>query len=293
MGISEMKETTDWEELRLFLAVARSEGLAGGARQIGLSAPTLGRRMNELERRLDRRLFERSQTGYALTDDGRELYRQALEMELAAGSIERWRVRNARRVVRISAGSWTSRFIARNVVALWQGDDDIGIELVTTHARVDIGHRRADIGVRNRATDDPRLAGRRLQDVAHCVYRGRSAADAELPWVGVSGDAAITQSARWVSARTLDGAVFVCSDARVVLDLVRSGAAQAVLPCFVGDVEEALVRAGEPVAELRGEQWLALNDQARRELPVRKVIDRLAALLEAHRALFEGERPRS
>jgi len=50
---------------------------------------------------------------------------------------------------------------------------------------------QADLGIRNRAPDEARLAGRRLQDVAHCVYRGRDSGDEDLPWVRVTGDAAI------------------------------------------------------------------------------------------------------
>jgi hypothetical protein len=52
-----------------------------------------------------------------------------------------------------------------------------------------------------------------------------------------------------------------------------------------------VARVGEPVAELRDEQWLALNDQARHEPAVRTVIDRLATLLASYRPLFAGERP--
>jgi DNA-binding transcriptional LysR family regulator len=286
-----MKDPVEWDELRLFLAVARAEGLAGGARQTGVSAPTLGRRMSALERRLDRRLFDRKQTGYGLTDAGRELYGQALEMELAAGAIERWRARNARRIVRISAGSWTSRFLARHIGRLCRPDEAIGIELATAHARLDIGHRAADIGIRSRPAD-ARVAGRRIQNVSFCVYRGRAVpADEDLGWIGVIGDAAITASARWVGAHHGDRIALSCSDARAVVDFLHAGAGQAVLPCFVGDEDRELVRVGDPIAELGGEQWLALNDQARREPAVRTVIDRLVAVLKEHRALFEGERP--
>lgn len=283
----------DWDEIRLFLEVARAEGLSGAARRTGISAPTLGRRMNALEEGTGARLFERRQTGYGLTESGQALYRRAIEMESAAGEIERWRTLNARRVVRISAGSWTTRFIARRIDRLWPGEENLGIELITAHARADIGHRQADIGIRNRAPDDARLAGRRLQDVAHAVYRARAGAGSrdDLPWIAVTGDAAITPSARWVRANHLDRTVLTCSDARVVLDLVRTGAGQAVLPCFVGDEESNLVRDGNPVGELRSEQWLVLHGETRHEPAVRTVIDRLAALQESERALFVGERP--
>lgn len=292
MSVSSMKEAPAWDDLRLFLAVARGEGLSAAARHTGVSAPTLGRRITHLEQRLDRKLFDRKQTGYALTADGRELYRQVLDLESAAAAIDEWRDRNARRIVRISAGSWTSRFLALNIAALWNPAEPIGIDLATAHAHVDIGHRQADIGIRNRAPDEARLAGRRVQDVAHCVYRGRgSPSAADLSWIRVTGDAAVTPSARWVSAFGSGGNALTCSDARVVVDLLRAGAGKAVLPCFVGDSETDLVRIGDPVPELLGEQWLVLNDQSRHEPAVRTVIDRLTALLPAHRALFEGERP--
>jgi DNA-binding transcriptional LysR family regulator len=155
MSVSNLKEAVDWESLRLFLAVARASGLAGAARQTGISAPTLGRRMTALERRIKQRLFERRQTGYELTAAGRELYRQAQEMEAAAAGIERWRSgKGERRAVRIAAGAWTSRFLAQHIGRLWRPDDPMTLEFLTSAARLDIARREADIGIRNRAPDE-------------------------------------------------------------------------------------------------------------------------------------------
>ena len=63
----------DWNDLRLFLAVAREGGLSPAARAAGSSPATLARRMLALERRLGRELFVRHERGYALTDGGRAL----------------------------------------------------------------------------------------------------------------------------------------------------------------------------------------------------------------------------
>ena len=175
MSISEMKSRFDWEELRVFLAVARASGLSGAARLTGVSAPTLGRRMTALERRLNQKLFDRKQTGYALTEAGRELYEHAREMEAVATGIERWLDgRGERRVVRISAGAWTSRFLALHLDRLWRPDDPMMLEFLTAAARLDIARRQADIGIRNRAPEEPRLSGRRINDVAYAVYRSRA-----------------------------------------------------------------------------------------------------------------------
>ena len=282
-----MKHPVDWEELRLFLAVARGAGLNAAARQTGASAPTLGRRMTALERSLDRQLFTRSQSGYELTEAGQTLYQYAQEMEAAARGIDRWRDETPRRLVRISAGSWTSRFLALHMDELWAGDAATAIELSTAHQRVDIQHRQADIGVRNRAPAEPRLAGRKTNDIAYALYRARGRAG-DLPWVAVVGEAAITPPARWVDRNFARLAPITCSDPRAILDCVAAGVGQAVLPCFVGDAEPGLERDGGILAEVRDEQWLVLNEQARHEPAVRGVIDRLAALLQAHRALFSG-----
>jgi DNA-binding transcriptional LysR family regulator len=282
-----MKRPIDWDELRLFLAVARSAGLNAAARQTGVSAPTLGRRVAALERSLGRQLFVRSQTGYELTEAGQALYRYAQEMESAAVGIERWRDERPRRLVRISAGSWTSRFLARHMDELWAGDPSLAIELSTAHQRVDLQHRAADIGIRNRAPQEPYLAGRKTNDVAYAIYRanGRSGG---LPWIAVTGEASITPTAQWVARNFSALAHITCSDPRAVLDCVAAGAGQAVLPCFAGDGEPGVERVGNPIDELREEQWLVLNEQARHEPPVRAVIDRLADLLQRHRPLFAG-----
>jgi len=47
----------DWNELKFFLAVARSGGLSGAAAVLGTSASTVSRHIDALERRTGRKLF--------------------------------------------------------------------------------------------------------------------------------------------------------------------------------------------------------------------------------------------
>ncbi len=293
MPISGMKGRLDWEELRVFLAVAKASGLSGAARLTGISAPTLGRRMTTLERELNQKLFDRKPSGYVLTEAGRELYAHALEMEAVATGIERWRDGHAeRRVVRISAGAWTSRFLALHIGRLIRPGEGLALDFLTAAARLDIARRQADIGIRNRAPEEARLSGRRINDVAYAIYRSRDADESGEPaWIGCIGDGGITPGARWVAARHTDAIVVNCTDPRMVVDILHAGTGQAVLPCFVGDSFPALRRSGGVIAELAEEQWLVLNDAERHEPPVRRVIDRIAALLMEHRALFRGDRP--
>ncbi len=293
MTISGMKGPLDWNEVRAFLAVARASGLSGAARLTGVSAPTLGRQMTALERQLNQKLFHRKASGYALTEAGQELYERAREMEAVATGIERWRDGHGeRRVVRISAGAWTSRFLALHIDRLWRPDDPMTLEFLTAAARLDIARRQADIGIRNRAPEEARLTGRRINDVTYAVYRSRQAGeDAGTRWIGVIGDGGLTPSARWILAHHGDAVFITCTDPRMVVDILRAGSGQAVLPCFVGDAFPELRRAGGMIDELAEGQWLVLNEAERRQPAVRLAIDRIAALLREHRALFRGDRP--
>ena len=295
MAISEMKSRLDWEELRVFLAVARASGLSGAARLTGVSAPTLGRRMTALERQLNQKLFDRKPSGYALTEAGRELYEHAREMEAVATGIERWRDGHGDAAGGAHLGRRLDQPVPRAPPrpAMAARTTRSTLEFLTAAARLDIARRQADIGIRNRAPEEARLSGRRINDVAYAIYRSRDAdEDGETPWIGVIGDGGLTPSARAgsppVTARTI---VLNCTDPRMVVDILHAGTGQAVLPCFVGDSFPGLRRAGGLIEELAEEQWMVLNDTERHQPAVRLVIDRIAALLKEHRALFRGDRP--
>jgi len=164
-----------WDDLRLFLAVARHGGLTGAANEQGSSPATVGRRMLALEQAIGRPLFLRRQTGYTLTDDGRLLLGRAQAMDVGARDIADWLEADGRRsVVRISAGTWTAYFLATNFARLWRPQDRFRIAFKTTEARLDIAHREVEIGVRNAQPDSPNLAARRTVEVAYAPFRARS-----------------------------------------------------------------------------------------------------------------------
>ena len=281
-----------WDDLKLFLHVARLGGLSHARRTTGLSAATLGRRVAALERQIGRPLFHRAQTGYRLTAAGEEMLAQAEEVEAAMHRLGRWREGEAgQRVVRVSAGTWTTAFLSRHIGELWSVDDPFRIEFVTAYAKIDIGRRNADIGVRSDRPTEAGLAGRRVGEVAHALYAGRNLVNGVRAglFVGVTGDAAAIRSARWLMAHHGDRIGVSGNDVRSVRDLVAAGAGLSVFPCFAGDSDPQLVRVAPPIAELRTEQWLAMHHEERHYEPVRTVVDRVTALLQANAALFRGD----
>lgn len=284
-----------WDDLRLFLDVARLGGLSAATSTTGLSAATLGRRVTALEQQIGEPLFVRRQTGYQLTPAGEELLRRAEDVEAAMLDLTRWRDGAVgKRIVRVSAGTWTSAFLARRIGELWHVDDGIRVELATAYPKLDIGRRAADLGIRSERPVDPNLAGRQVGRVAHAIYSGLNlinGIEAGL-FVGTTGDAANIASARWLMAHHGDRIGVRGNDVQSVRELVAAGAGLSVFPCFVGDSDDRLVRVATPIPELDTEQWLVSHHEDRHRPEVRLVADRIAKLLKEHGPLFRGERRR-
>lgn len=280
-----------WDDLRLFLDVARLGGLTAATQTTGLSAATLGRRVNALERQVGEPLFVRSQTGYRLTPSGEALLERAEEVEAAMLSLTRWKEgAMGERVVRLSAGPWTSAFLARHISHLWTAADRFGLELVTASHKVDIGRRHADIGIRNQRPTEQWLAARRIGTVAYALYARPELTNGVAAgyFVGVAGEASQTHSARWLHAHHGDRIVTRGNDAMSVMELVAAGAGMSVFPCFVGDSDARVARMAPPIAELETEQWLVCHHEERHVPAVRTVTDRIATLMRDHGPLFQG-----
>lgn len=153
----------NWDDLHLFLQVAECGGLSAAARTSGLSPATLGRRMLALEEQAGRALFIRSRTGYALTQTGETLAARVRAMRAAADPVEALLTDSAEpEQIRITAGTATAMFLADNHARLVRPEDGVRLNFLTTEAVLDIAHREAELGIRNRAPDSPGLASVRL-----------------------------------------------------------------------------------------------------------------------------------
>ncbi|MBN14475.1 MAG: LysR family transcriptional regulator [Pelagibacterium sp.] len=281
-----------WDDLRLFLDVARLGGLSAARATTGLSAATLGRRVTALERQIGETLFVRAQRGFTLTSAGEALLKRAEDVEAAMRAVTHWRDGAiGARVVRVSAGGWTTDFLSRHIEELWSPDDGFRVEFVTAYDKVDIGRRAADIGIRNSAPTEQSLAGRKLTPVAYALYCAPRlvAGVRDGLFVGVSGPAAATGSARWLQAHHGDRIVVSGNDAHSVRELVAAGTGITVLPCFIGDVDPRLSRIRGPIPDLASHQWLILHHEERHSPPVRTLANRIARLMRGHANLFAGD----
>lgn len=280
-----------WDGYQIFLIVARQGGLTGAAQATGLSPATVGRRILQLEEAIGRALFSRSQSGYTLTTDGQVLFDELRDMEAAVRRVETWRQESAGQVtVRIALGTWIGMLVSENFRAICTERDTIRIELTMAERRAQLSHRENDIGMRAFEPDEPNLAARLIGEVAYAAYRQKNSSHLDR-WIAVQEEDAISNYLRWPHRNRPAEIAVTVNRPRSLADLARAGAGLAVLPCFVGDLDPMLERAGDEIGELRHRQWLVANNDDRSRREIRLVYDRLVKLLKSHVDVFAGKRP--
>jgi DNA-binding transcriptional LysR family regulator len=298
--------STEWSDLRVFLTLAREGNLAAAARRLGVSHPTVARRVKALEDAVGAQLFDRLPTGFALTAAGEQLVGDAEVMERAAESIGRRSAGQSEAAlqsvgtVRLSASEAMTAFIARRLPRLRMGRQCIEFELAASHMLANLSRREADLLIREQVPDLAGIVTRKLGRVAYAVY-GSSAAElrhatraalAEQTWVGFDEDHNYMPGQSWIRA-LLDGRRphLRVNNWLVLHETVRSGAGLAVLPCYLADADQDLRRVGGVLDEVWADQWLLVHEDLRALPRVRSAMDGLIDLFQAERAVLEG-RPR-
>lgn len=268
-----MNETNlSWDDLRLFLSVARNGGLAGAAADTQKSAPTLGRRIVALERTLGMALFERSARGYTLTTDGNALLEQVLKLEASVAPILSVAQQRPALQVKVSAGVWVTHFLCLHLNSA-HGWPETHVQFISTNQVLDITHREAVIGIRNSEPTQPNLVRQPLQCVDFAVYATQPEVTTRAQVIGT------TPSAQWTRQQASHAPVIEVTDPRNALDLALAGIARAVLPTFIGDAQTGLVRVTDTIEALQHQQWLVTHHDDRNRTEVRRVVNWIKTIL--------------
>jgi DNA-binding transcriptional LysR family regulator len=171
------KNDINWELWRSFLAVLEQGNLSRAARLSGLTQPTLGRHIGELERVLGLSLFTRSPRGLAPTDAAFELRPHAQAMATAAGALRRaasGSASEAKGVVRVTAAEIVGVEILPPILTAFRKRyPGITIELAATNVTQDLLQREADIAVRMVQPTQTGLFGRKVRRIRFGLYAHR------------------------------------------------------------------------------------------------------------------------
>ena len=140
-----------WDDMKVFLAVARAESLSGAGRKLKLDPATVGRRITRLEQAVEAPLFRKSPQGYALTPAGERLLAHGEQVEQAmragmdaiSGSTDRLSGQ-----IRIGAPDGCATYLLPQVcLSIARENPDLDIQIVAQPRVVNLSRREADVAI--------------------------------------------------------------------------------------------------------------------------------------------------
>jgi len=291
----------NWDDVRIFLAVARAGQILGAARRLGLNHATVSRRVAALEQDLNVRLFRRLTTGSELTQAGEHLLGVAERMEedmIAARADLAGEGDEISGTVRIGApDGFGVAFLAPRLGELTERHPTLSVQLVPVPRSFSLSRREADIAITVERPTEGRLVAAKLVDYTLGLYasknylakHGGPASLDELKahrLVGYVNDLVISPALDYASEFMPSWrAGFQVSSALGQTAAVRSGAGIGILHTFVARDYDDLVQV--PVAPpVRRAYWLVYHESMRPLRRVQAVSAFVGELVERDRGIF-------
>lgn len=295
----------DWNDLPSFLAVARSGRLTAAAQRLQIDHTTLSRRISALEHALKAKLFDRSPSGYTLTEQGRRLLPTAEDMErLALGAQESvgGSAASVEGQVRIGAPEgFGSYFLAPRIAALKALHPGLVVQLVAATAVFSLSKRDADIVISVSRPPAGRLIVSKLTDYDLGLYAAPAYLDAHPPiasaadlrahsFVSYIGELLHFPELDFLQHVAPEGVTSVeSSNLLAQLRATLAGAGLCVLPAFLAGEEGGLVRVLPDEVSLTRSLWLIVHQDLAELARIKAVMRFIKEEVAAARGTFRLE----
>ncbi|OQM74564.1 LysR family transcriptional regulator [Manganibacter manganicus] len=291
----------NWDDVRIFLAVARAGQILGAARRLELNHATVSRRIASLEEALRTKLFRRLTTGSELTAAGARFLEIAERMEadmIAARSAVAGDGEDISGTVRIGApDGFGVAFLATRLGQLTAQHRELTIQLVPVPRSFSLSRREADIVITVERPTEGRLVAGKLVDYTLGLFASRAYAESHgLPQsaadlsshtlIGYVPDLIVSPSLDYAAEFSPDWhSTFAISSALGQAEAVRAGAGIGILHTFVARTMPELIPV-EIVTPIRRAYWLVYHESVRPLRRVQTVASFIASTVEKDRVLF-------
>lgn len=276
----------NWADIRVFLAVLRTGSTLAASKKLGMSQPTVARRIEALEHALKLTLFDRDTRGFRPTKDAERLspFAASIEAAIDAFTLEAEKSRQTRlRPIRITAPrvNFSANFAAilSDFSAKFPGTH---FELISSYELLDLCEGEADVAIRIAPKiDDERLICRRLTTVTGSLYASQSYADrfglpsdpAEFSghsFVLFRSNPSSVRINNWLRERVDEAQVVSeCSDVEGVITAIKAGLGIGPVPTSLANDDGTLLRCFEPPQGTETSSWLVISPEAYRRPEVK------------------------
>ncbi|MET4129354.1 LysR family transcriptional regulator [Roseovarius sp. MBR-6] len=236
-----------WDDIRIFLAVAREESLSGAGRVLRIDPATVGRRVARLEEDLGAPLFAKSPTGYALSEAGARLMAHAIRAEQAmeeAATELGGQAGGLSGQIRIGAPDGCANYLLPQVcAAIGKENPDLEIQIVALPRVFNLTRREADMVIAVSPPTAGRLTVQKITDYRLHLAASRAYLRAHPPItrledlhghriVGYIQDMIFDRELDYLSEAGIGRVDLASNSVAVQLNLVRQGAGIGVLHDF-------------------------------------------------------------
>lgn len=286
----------NWDDMKLFLAVARTGSITGGARHLGVQHSTVSRRIRSFEEKLGARLIERKKGGYELTQAGENIRQAALRIEREMLNIDETLLdkdTSLQGPLRVTAiNNMASSVLMPMFARFSEENPQIDLHIIVSNMDASLAQREADIAIRLTNSPTDTLIGKRLLTVASTIYGSHEyikhikKQQIEPRWIGVNCCVFHKSwTKQYCNHQTHN---FYSDDTLLTLAAIKENLGVSYLPCFLGDTDDKLVRYSEPEPQHDLGLWILLHPDLKRTARVLAFRDHMIQSIQQERDLFEG-----
>lgn len=283
----------NWDDARIFLAVARLRTITKAADDLGVGVATVSRKIERLEKSLNVPLFTRHQTGYQLTTEGQDLFPVIEAMETAAYSVNT--ISNLDNEIQGSVKIATSDNIANLILIpalpkLLNENSRLSVEISTGFSTLNLHGHEADIAIRMVKPERGNVTLRKLGTLGYGLYCSVEYYEnkidslntkdfSEHPFITWSDTFHHFPAYQWTN-KLLNGKrpIIMTSSLISQVSAVRSGIGVCLLPHFLAMSEKFICL--DKHSPLTQDIWLVIQSDVRVSKRVRVVADFLADTIQ-------------
>lgn len=279
----------DWNRARAFLVTAEEGSLSAAARSLGMSQPTLGRQVTQLEQELGIALFEREGRGLELTPNGLELVEYVRAMGEAANMLSLAASGKSQQIegsISISATEDHAVFVLPSIIKkLHLRHPGIEIEIIASNTESDLLRREADIAIRGFRPTQMDLIARKLKSVGANFY----ATPEYIAQIGPPNNMQDLSQAKFVGFEknglmierfahfglnlTTKNFPVLSTNRLVHWELVKQGICIGIFAEQVADAEASLCKVLPKFPAIESDIWLVVHRELRMNRRVKTVFD--------------------
>ncbi|MEW6998294.1 LysR family transcriptional regulator [Colwelliaceae bacterium BS250] len=293
----------NWDDLKIFLEVARTKRLSTAAKTLSIDTSTVSRRIHQLEKSLAVRLFERSVEGHYLTDEGQQLFSstQAMEQNFQASValMQGLDLEDSGNVRIGTTEAFGSFFVVPQLTEFNKQHPHISIDILPLPRMVKLSRHEADIAVcigkpRNTSMVVSKLCDYRLKLYASIDYLSKHpvAGIADLSnhtWIGYVDSFDFSQQLSYLSELDPDISPALKSSSVIAQYMaVKSNLGLAILPCFMADKDPQLQCLCDDEIDVIRDFWLMAHPDNKRIKRVQVLWDYMKLMVAEQKSLLMG-----